>query len=85
MPMFGCPLIESTQRSPTTAKRIIQRPPCDVQNERKRGGVTCDVGFQLNCEQPRAAAERQVSRIPEIQCEATERPASPAAREKHST
>jgi hypothetical protein len=40
--------------------------------------MTGDVSLQLNCEQPRAAAERQVSRIPQIQREATERPASPA-------
>jgi hypothetical protein len=72
------PAIETNQRAPTTAKGIIQRPPCDVQNARKRGGVTCDVSFQPNCEQPRAAAEQQVSRIPQIQCEATERPPSAA-------
>jgi hypothetical protein len=39
MPMFGCPLLETTQRAPLTATGIIQRPPCDVQNARKRGGA----------------------------------------------
>jgi hypothetical protein len=62
MPMFGCPLLENAQHAPLTSTGIIQRPPCDVQNARKRGGVTCDVSCQLNCEQPRAAHWQQVSR-----------------------
>jgi hypothetical protein len=34
------PAIESIQLALTTATGIIQRPPCDVQNRRKRGGET---------------------------------------------
>jgi len=34
------PPIESLQLALTTSKGIIQRPPCDVQNQRKRGGET---------------------------------------------
>jgi len=62
MPLFGCPLLETNQHAPTTAKGIIQRPPRLVQRMRERGGMTWDVSFQLNCEKPRAAHWRQVSR-----------------------
>ncbi len=34
------PVLETAQRSPPVAQRIIQRPPCAVQCMRKRGGVT---------------------------------------------
>jgi hypothetical protein len=37
------PMLEIIQYAPPTAKGIIQRPPRDVQNQRKRGGMTWDV------------------------------------------
>jgi hypothetical protein len=67
------PAIEIIQCAPPTAQGIIQRAPCDAQNQRKRGGVTCDVSHQLDCEQPRAVRKQQVSHVSQILLEATER------------
>jgi hypothetical protein len=47
MPMFGCPLIETTQHAPTTATGMIQRPPRGVQRMSKRGGAPHDCIIQL--------------------------------------
>jgi hypothetical protein len=82
MPLFGCPLVAIAQRAPTTSAGIIQRPPRPVQSKKKRGGATRECNLQLRGHKPRALRERQVLHISNIQREATERPASPAA---HST
>jgi hypothetical protein len=47
MPLFGCPVIETTQPSLTTLTGMIQRPPRRVQKKRKRGGATGDCIIHL--------------------------------------
>jgi hypothetical protein len=80
MPLFGCPRLKYSTRRPTAKELFNARLAMSRDEEARRRDVRREL--QLNCEQPRAVAERQVSRSSQIQCEATERPASPAA---HST
>ena len=60
--VVGLPSIEAIQPAPLTAKGIIQRPPCDVQRTRKRGGATWDVSFQLSLVESRALCDGGKSR-----------------------
>ncbi len=62
--LLGCLLLGTTQPAPPISKGIIQRPPCDVQNKRKRGGAARDVRFQLSLVDSRASCESDKSRAP---------------------